>query len=621
MDFGAIAREELVGRFSLLDYGIFIAMLAMSGALGLYCAFNGGPQNTTRQLLVADGRLPPILASTSLMASFISASFILGNVAEVYQYGTMYMFTLLSYVITIPVTAHLFMPVFYNSGTLSCYEYLERRFNRTLRMLAVAAYIAQMLIYIAIQLYAPALALSNVTGMGIWTAVIAIGVVCTIYTSVGGIKAVVYTDTFQAVCMIIALMIIVVVGIDRVGGLAVVWDIAMKGGRIHFDETDPNPTVRHSIWGLVIGSSFSNLASYATNQMMVLRYHTVSSLPRAKLVVWGNLPLLAIVLMLSCFSGLMTYAFFHGCDPVATKLISSHDELLPYFVMVVLGETRGLPGVFAAGIFAASLSSISSAINSLANVCYMDIICLIWPKISNETGARIINALGVACGILSIVLVLFAQIMGDVLKATYVINSGLGGPLLGVFSVGMFLPFVNSKGATVGLLASLVVSLWLNVGSFLSLETVSPQLPISVEKCMNTYMSAMGMDTYVPPSAEQWTPPEHFAVHQISYLWYTPIATLVLLLVSVPVSFLTGANDPRTTDPRLIARPFDSLSPWLSQEVRDKLAFNVGADLEPKEKGAHGVMGTERPVFVPADVASHHIATVFDNEIFHQTRC
>ncbi|XP_003746728.1 sodium-dependent multivitamin transporter-like [Galendromus occidentalis] len=236
MDFTLVNASELLTRFTYYDYAVFIVMLMFSGALGLYCAFSGGPQNTIRQLLVADGQLPPVLVSTSLMASFISASFILGNVAEIHQHGTMYFLTVLSYCISIPVTAHLFMPVFYRSGTLTCYEYLELRFNRILRCAAVACYLVQMFMYIAIQLYAPALALSNVTGMKLWTAVIAIGAVCTVYTSVGGIKAVVYTDSFQALCMIIALLVVVILGIDEVGGLAHIWDVANKGGRIRFDE-------------------------------------------------------------------------------------------------------------------------------------------------------------------------------------------------------------------------------------------------------------------------------------------------------------------------------------------------------------------------------------------------
>lgn len=75
----------------------------------------------------------------------------------------------------------------------------------------------------------------------------------------------------------------------------------------------------------------------------------------ASSVVWGNLPYLAIIFILSSFAGLMTYAHFSDCDPVLTQQIKNYDELLPYFVMVVLGKHRALPGIFASGIFAASL--------------------------------------------------------------------------------------------------------------------------------------------------------------------------------------------------------------------------------------------------------------------------
>ena len=123
-------------------------MLAISASLGIYGALKGGPQNTIRQLLAADGQLNPFLVSTSLMASFISSSFILGkktsesihdlasvaagrslndssstgNAAEIHQHGTMFLYTLASYLLVIPVTAHLFLPLFYNSGAMTVFE-------------------------------------------------------------------------------------------------------------------------------------------------------------------------------------------------------------------------------------------------------------------------------------------------------------------------------------------------------------------------------------------------------------------------------------------------------------------------------------------------------------------
>ena len=113
--------DVLLSRFTPWDYVAFAVMLLCSGVLGVYCAFSGGSQNTIRQLLIGSGSLPVIPVSTSLMASFISAAYILGNAAEVYHFGTMYFTTFLSYCAMIPVTAVFYLPVFYKLG-----EFLER---------------------------------------------------------------------------------------------------------------------------------------------------------------------------------------------------------------------------------------------------------------------------------------------------------------------------------------------------------------------------------------------------------------------------------------------------------------------------------------------------------------
>ncbi|XP_022700773.1 sodium-coupled monocarboxylate transporter 2-like isoform X1 [Varroa jacobsoni] len=586
MPFNIPSAEELLHRFTYYDYAIFLCMVGSSGVLGLYCAFNEGPQNTIRQLLTADGKLPSLLVSTSLMASFISASYILGNTSEIYQHGTMYVFTALSYCLVIPITAHLYMPVFYRSEVLTCYEYLELRFNRLVRYIALGFYIIQMLIYVAIQLYAPALALSYVTGMGLWTAVLTIGLICTAYTSVGGIKAVVYTDSLQAMFMFAALTVVVVLGFQSVGGFMAAWSIAHEGGRIRFDDTSLDPTVRHTFWGMIFGSFFSNLASYATNQMMVLRYFTVSSLTRAKCVVWGNLFYLTWILTLSCLCGLMVYAYFHACDPLESKQIQSYDELLPYFVMVKLGHITGLPGVFVAGIFAASLSSISSAVNALSNVLYVDIISLIQPNLSNKAGSRIINLLGIVVGFLSVVLVAVAQTMGNVQAATNAINSSVGGPLLGLFTTGMFVPFVNSKGVLTGFAVALSISLWLSIVGFLyPAKIIRSPPPISVDACRNTYMRVTNSSSYFPPTPKPWAPGEGYIIaYRLSYVWNAALSVFIVLVVSIVTSLLTNPQDPRTLNPNLIGRPFDVLCPWISKKILDSLAFNVGEDYEIANK-------------------------------------
>ncbi|CAF0946836.1 unnamed protein product [Rotaria sordida] len=122
------------------------------------------------------------------------------------------------------------------------------------------------LIYMAIVLYAPALALSQTTGLNIWVSVVSIGVICTFYSSVGGLKAVIWTDVLQSVVMLGGLLPAIIQGLILVGGFKRVFTIADKGGRIEFDNVSFDPRTRHTIWGVVIGSTFNALADYGRSR-------------------------------------------------------------------------------------------------------------------------------------------------------------------------------------------------------------------------------------------------------------------------------------------------------------------------------------------------------------------
>lgn len=577
------SSAELLIRFTPYDYAVFVCALLGSGGIGLYQAFAGGSgeSESLRDTLTGNRRLPTVPSGTSLMASFISAAYLLGNASEIYTNGTMYFMVFLSYFLVVPVTAYLYMPIFYNLNVCTAYEYLELRFNRTIRLIAVAMYTVQMALYLAVSLYAPALALSKVMGMPLWAAVAVLGIICTIYTSLGGIKAVVYTDTFQCVIMFIAFIVVVSMGFKEVGGFHHAWEIAKQGSRVEFNSASSSMTVRHTIWGLIIGAWFANSASYATNQMMVLRYLIVKNLTRARIVVWLNIPYLCLILLLSCLCGLMVYARYATCDPLLTKRIDTADQLLPYFVMDALAHTTGVAGVFVTGIFMASLSSVSSGINALATVFYVDVIAVFKPGIKQSTGSNIMIALGVFFGALSIALVAVAQNLGDVLAAQSAINSGIGGPLLGLFSMGMFIPHVSSKGALLGLLTSLGIALWICIGSLINV-TVYPTPPVSVEGCPSLYRNVTNStELYVHPT--EWNEDLEGNIYALSYLWQTLVAFLICFAVGIPASFFATPNDPKTMNPKLICPIVDILFPYLPDRYRRPFRFKLGRDyVEPQ---------------------------------------
>ena len=133
----------------------------------------------------------------SLIASFMSAITLLGTPAELYKNGTQYVILALSYPFVMAATVYIFLPVFDRVNITTSYEYLELRFNKYVRLLASACFTLQMVLYMAIVVYAPALAMNQVAGLDINIAIIVVGCVCIFYTALGGMKAVIWTDVYQ----------------------------------------------------------------------------------------------------------------------------------------------------------------------------------------------------------------------------------------------------------------------------------------------------------------------------------------------------------------------------------------------------------------------------------------
>ena len=172
------------------------------------------------------------------------------------------------------VTAELCGPLDRGLKITSTYEYLEARFSLSLRLQISIVFIVQTLLYIAIVIYGPALALETVTGLGRWEAVWISGAICIFYTTIGGLKAVVWTDTFQIILMLTGFLSIIIDGAKNIGfdeiirrqarleSLDYVQNIRLNlfrsgaGGRLIFDDFSFDPTRRHSFWSITFGGTF-----------------------------------------------------------------------------------------------------------------------------------------------------------------------------------------------------------------------------------------------------------------------------------------------------------------------------------------------------------------------------
>ncbi|CAH1274556.1 SLC5A6 [Branchiostoma lanceolatum] len=475
------SKEEL-HNFGAVDYVIFGGMLAITAATGLYHAFAGGGQRTTAKYLMADRSMFSLPVAISVLASFLSAVTILGLPSEIFVFGVQYWMVIWCYFITIPVTAIFFIPVFHGLGLTSAYEYLEQRFSMSLRVVAACLFIVQNTFYIAVILYAPALALETVTKFAVWKTVLITGIVCTIYTSLGGMKAVIYTDVFNFCVLFVSLVTIVVMGTVRAGGLGRVWEINANHSHLNFFDFDGDPTARLSFWSLVIGGAFTTLPMWAVSQTSVQRFLTARSLKEARRSVWINLPGNIIMVTLVAFSGMVLFAFYNDTDGKGqethpTPNYTSPDQILVYFVSEEFGSIPGIQGLFVSCLFSGTLSVAASGFNALATVTLVDIIRPIRNRrrLMSSAGSTagqeakdtwISRGLSLFYGGLAIALAFVASQIGSLIKATNSIFGALGGPMLGVFTLGVFFPSANTGGALTGFTGGMSVAFWMAIGAF-----------------------------------------------------------------------------------------------------------------------------------------------------------
>lgn len=538
--------------FSVVDYVVFTMLLILSLVIGLYHACRGWGRHTVGELLMADRKMSCLPVALSLLATFQSAVAILGVPSEIFRFGTQYWFLGCSYFLGLLIPAHIFIPIFYRLHLTSAYEYLELRFNKAVRICGTVTFIFQMVIYMGVALYAPSLALNAVTGFDLWLSVLALGIVCTVYTALGGLKAVIWTDVFQTLVMFLGQLVVIIVGSVKVGGMGRVWDIASQNGLISGIELNPDPFVRHTFWTLAFGGIFMMLSLYGVNQAQVQRYLSSRTEKAAVLSCYAVFPCQQLVLCMSCLIGLVMFAYYKDYDMSIQQEQAAPDQFVLYFVMDLLKDVPGLPGLFVACLFSGSLSTISSAFNSLATVTMEDLIQPWFPEFCETRAIMLSRSLAFGYGIVCLGMTYISSQMGPVLQAAISIFGMVGGPLLGLFCLGMFFPCANPPGAIVGLLAGLIMAFWIGIGSIVTSMgsgVVSPPLNGSSSSLPSNLTTATVI-TVMSTTLSKPTGLQKF--YSLSYLWYSAHNSTTVIVVGLIVSLLTGRMRGRPLHPGTI---------------------------------------------------------------------
>ncbi|XP_064019155.1 sodium-coupled monocarboxylate transporter 2 [Pogoniulus pusillus] len=566
-----------VKTFVAWDYAVFAALFLVCASIGVFFAVKERKKKTSKEFLVGGRQMTCGPIAFSLTTSFMSAVTVLGTPSEVYRYGAAFVLFFLSYALVIIFTAELFLPVFYRSGITSTYEYLELRFNKIVRLAATLIYILQTVLYTGIVVYAPSLALNQVTGFDLWGSVVATGFVCTFYCTLGGLKAVVWTDAFQMLVMVAGFVTVLIRGTTLNGGAAKVWENAYEGSRLNIFDFDTDPLRRHTIWTIVIGGTFTWLGIYGVNQSTIQRCISCKSEKHAKMALYLNLLGLWIVLGCAVFCGLVMYSHYRSCDPWTAAFISAPDQLMPYFVMDIFSSMPGVPGLFVACAFSGTLSTVAASINALATVTFEDLVKKCFPNLSEKMSTWISKGLCILYGVLCTSMAAAASLLGGVVQASLSIHGMCGGPMLGLFTLGILFPWANWKGAIGGLLAGITLAFWTGTGSFIYPAPPTKSIPLQLSTLNCTMANGTEVLTTVAATAAPDRPLLADTWYSLSYLYFSAIGCLGCATAGLLISFLTGPTKGEDIPPVLI-KPVCNLFCFWSESLKTSLWCGVRHD-------------------------------------------
>ncbi|XP_063002941.1 sodium/iodide cotransporter [Elgaria multicarinata webbii] len=592
-----VLKAEML-TFSLWDYGVFGLMLLISTSIGLFYALSKGGQKTSEDFFTGGRQMSAIPVGLSLSASFMSAIQVLGVPAEAYRYGMKFLWMCLGQLLNTLLTAYLFLPVFYRLGLTSTYEYLELRFSKKVRLCGTIQYIIATMLYTGIVIYAPALILNQVTGLDIWASLLSTGVICTFYTTIGGMKAVIWTDVFQVFVMLSGFVAILIQGTLLVGGADKVLAIAYNNYRINFDDFNPDPRSRYTFWTFICGGTLVWLSMYGVNQAQVQRYVACKTEKEAKVALLVNQVGLFIIVSSAVGCGIVMFALYKDCDPLLAGHISAPDQYMPYLVLDIFEEYPGVPGLFLACAYSGTLSTASTSINAMAAVTVEDLIKPNLPHLSPRKLTLISKGLSLIYGTACITVAALSSLLGGgVLQGSFTVMGVISGPLLGAFILGMFVPLCNTVGVFSGLGMGFALSFWVAVGGTIYPPSAATMgvLPSYGDFCP-LYNASEGLNGTIvfgllPPQNISEVP-ERPAIaddfYAISYLYYGALGTLTTVVIGVLASCLTGRGEKNLKGPSVLWWDVVKQTSSVAPEGIEKPFVKVCEDAPSLQKKAFG---------------------------------
>ncbi len=436
-----------------LDWTFFLLYIAVVLALGLKFA---GEQRTNEDYFVGGRTMNWLPVGLSMFATTFSSLSFVGLPREAaFEDYHLYLAILFIPLFVGPIVWIWFIPLYHRLRVTSPYEYMELCFDRSVRRLCSVLSIAFTIGWMGSVLYAVGVILQAVLDLSpqqLYATVIGVGLFATLYTALGGIKAVVWTDVLQAITLGGGMAVVLAMAIAKIdGGWDSVWRVGMAEGKFEMFDMRFDLTDRANFFSAAAFGVFVYLPANAISLGAVQRFVSLPTVADARRCVIVNGVMVAGICLLFFVVGTTLFVFYHQPGVGGFPVLAAEDQLVPHFVLTEMPR-YGLAGLLVAGLFAAAMSSIDSGINSLTLTIVID-----WLS-GRHPGVRFSRWLCVGFGLLTTGVSLLVPVLGEnVFDIIIKISGALFGPMLGLFLLAIFSKRANSRVAWIGFVSGVGV--------------------------------------------------------------------------------------------------------------------------------------------------------------------
>lgn len=441
---------------------IIVFLLFTGGVVAFGCSFFK-KKGTSEEFTSAGRSLPGWVVGMSIFATYVSSISYLGYPGKAFSGDWNAFVFSLSIPIASYFAARYFVPFYRSQDSISAYSFLENRFGPWARIYASSCYLLTQIARTGSILYLLALPMNVLLGWNIQTIIIVTSVAIVLYSMLGGMKAVIWTEAIQGIILIGgALVCMFILLFDMPEGPAQTFSIAMEDGKFSLGSFGSSLS-ESTFWVCLIYGVFTNLQNYGIDQSYVQRYHTAKNEKEAKFsALFGGylfIPVSAVFFMI----GTGLYAFYKVHPGVLPDGVGA-DYVFPFFIVNELPV--GLTGLLIASIFAAGMSTIATSVTSSSTIILTDYYQRFRKHAGNSERMLVLKLSSVGVGVAGILVAFAFMSVQSALDAWWALASIFSGGMLGLFLLGYISRKARNFDAVLGVVCGVILVCWIVISPF-----------------------------------------------------------------------------------------------------------------------------------------------------------